>query len=156
RLERDYLYAPNFHGLDLKAAEKKYEPYLSRLTTRSDLNYLFAEMLGELTLGHVYVMGGDTGDVKRVPGGMLGADYEVADGRYRFAKVFLGDTWNPSVKAPLAQAGSRVKEGEYLLAVNGRELRPPETPYQALEGTAGKAVVLRVGPSPDGQGARDV
>src|SRR4029079_4994081 len=114
RIERDYLYAPNFHGLDLNTAEKKYEPYLPRLTTRADLNYLFGEMLGELTLGHVYVNGGDMGDIKRVPGGPLGADFDVADGRYRFAKVFLGDTWNPKMRAPLAQPGSRVKPGEFL------------------------------------------
>jgi tricorn protease len=156
KLERDYLYDPHFHGLNLHAAEQKYAPYLDRLTTRSDLNYLFGEMLGELTLGHVYVFGGDGPEVKRVPGGLLGADYKLENERYRFARIYEGGSWNPQLRAPLAQPGARVKAGEYLLAVNGRDLKSPETPDQLLEGTAGKSVVLSVGANPNGQGAREV
>jgi tricorn protease len=156
RIERDYLYDPNFHGLDLKAAEKQYEPFLDRLASRRDLDYLFSDMLGELTLGHVYIFGGDAPQAPRVKGGLLGADYKVENGRYRFAHVYEGENWNPSLRAPLTQPGARVKTGEYLLAVNGKELRAPADPYSALEGTAGTAEVLKVGPSADGKGARDV
>ncbi|MFL5241002.1 MAG: PDZ domain-containing protein [Gemmataceae bacterium] len=156
RLERDFLYTPTFHGLDLQTTEKKYAPYLSRLTTRSDLNYLFSEMLGELTLGHVYILGGDAPQVTKVPGGLLGADYQVQKDRYRFARIYSGGSWDPHLKAPLAQPGVRVKAGDYLLAVNGRELKAPETPYQALEGTAGKSVSLKIGSSADGKDARTV
>jgi tricorn protease len=91
RIERDFFYDPNYHGLDLKATAKKYEPYLAALTHRADLSYLFQEMLGELTVGHLYVQGGDVPDPKRIPGGLLGRLITRSrTGRYRFAKVFDG------------------------------------------------------------------
>src|SRR5262249_36411547 len=111
RIERDFFYAPNFHGLDLQATAKKYEPYLASLAHRADLNYLFQEMLGELSVGHLYVGGGDTPDPKRVPGGLLGADYKIENGRYRFAHVYNGENWNTNLRAPApppATGGPRV------------------------------------------------
>ena len=156
RIERDFFYDPNHHGLDLKAAEAKYEPYLENIASRDDLNYLFTEMLGELTVGHTFVGGGETPDVKRVRGGLLGADYDVDRGRYRFARVYNGENWNPKLRAPLTQPGVNVRAGEYLLAVRGRELRATDNVYQVFEGTAGKAVALRVGPNADGKDSREV
>ena len=156
RIERDFFYAPNYHGLDLKATEKKYEPYLQALVHRSDLNYLFQEMLGELTVGHLYVQGGDVPDPKRVAGGLLGADYKIENGRYRFAKVFNGENWNPNLRAPLTQPGVNVVAGEYLLAVKGRDLTAADDINSLFESTAGKQVTIKVGPNPDGSGSRDV
>jgi tricorn protease len=156
RIERDFFYDPGFHGLDLAAAEKKYAPYLENIASRSDLNYLFAEMLGELTVGHLFVAGGETPEVKRVQTGLLGADYRIENGRYRFARVYNGENWNPQLKAPLTQPGVNVVAGEYLLAVNGRELRASDNVYSFFEGTADKSVVLRVGADPSGAGAREV
>lgn len=155
RIERDFFYAPNYHGLDLKATEKKYEPYLQALVHRSDLNYLFQEMLGELTVGHLYVQGGDVPDPKRVAGGLLGADYKIENGRYRFAKVFNGENWNPQLRAPLTQPGVNVVVGEYLLAVKGRDLTAADDIYSLFESTAGKQVTIKVGPNPDGTGSRE-
>jgi tricorn protease len=94
--------------------------------------------------------------VKRVQTGLLGADYEVADGRYRFQHVYSGENWNPQLRAPLTQPGVNVKAGEYLLAVNGREVRPPENVYSFFEGFAGKSVLIRVGPDANGAGSREV
>jgi tricorn protease len=156
RIQRDFLYDPGHHGMDLKAAEKKYSPYLDSLAARSDLNYLFDEMLGELTIGHLYVGGGDTPEIKPVPGGLLGADYSVENGRYRFKHVSNGENWNPQLRAPLTQPGVNVKAGEYLLAVNGRILTAQDNLYKFFEATANKPVVLKVGPKPDGAGAREV
>jgi tricorn protease len=156
RIERDYLYDPGFHGLDLRAAEKRYARYLDGVASRRDLDYLFREMLGELTLGHVYIQGPPDPDARPVKVGLLGADYRVENGRYRVARVYRGESWNPQLKAPLVQPGARVKAGEYLLAVNGHDLRPPENLYRLFEGTAGKAVELRVGPNPDATGSRTV
>ncbi len=156
RLERDFLYDPGHHGLDLKAAEQANRPYLDNVCSRRDLNYLFVEMLSPMSLGHVYVFGGDVGEAPKVKGGLLGADYEVHDGRYRFARVYRGENWSPLLQAPLTQPGVNVKRGEYLLAVNGQEVRPPESVYKFFEGTAGRGVVLKVGPTPDGKGAREV
>jgi tricorn protease len=156
RLERDFFYDPKFHGLDLKAAEKKYEPYVENIASRADLNYLFAEMLGEMTVGHLGVGGGESVEVKRVPAGLLGCDYAVESGRYRFARIYSGENWNPDQRAPLTQPGVNVAAGEYLLAVNGREVRAAENVHSFFEGTAGRSVLLKVGPNPDGSGSREV
>ena len=156
RVERDWFYDRNLHGLDVKAAEKKYEPYLRNVASRNDLTYLFQEMLGNITVSHMGTGGGDTPEVKRVQTGLLGADYEVGGGRYRFSRVYNGENWNPQLRAPLTQPGVNVKAGEYLLAVNGREVHPPENVYSFFEGMANKSVLLRVGPDASGAGARDV
>ncbi len=156
RLERDFFYDPNLHGLDWKASKMKYEPYLDGLASRNDLNYLFTEMLGELTVGHLFVEGGDLPEANKTKGGLLGADYEIANGRYRFARVYNGENWNPDLRAPLTQPGVNVKEGEYLLAVNGREVYATENLYSFFEETAGKSVVLQVGPDPKSKNAREV
>jgi len=156
RWERDYFYDPAAHGLNLQAAAAKYRPYLDSVAHRQDLNYLFNEMLGELSVGHLYVMGGAMPDVKHVRGGLLGADYSFDQGRYRFARVYSGENWNPNLKAPLTQPGVNVQPGEYLLAVNSRELRDTDDIDSFLEATAGKSVALRVGPNPSIDGSREV
>ena len=156
RIERDFLYDPDHHGLNIPVAERKYFPYLKNLGGRGDLNYLFDEMLGEITIGHMFIRGGAIPEPKRVKGGLLGADYKIENGRYRFARIFDGENWNPDLKAPLTQPGVEVKVGDYLLQVDGREVRPPAVVYSYFENTAGKQVHLKVGPSADGKGSRDV
>ncbi|MBI1759900.1 MAG: PD40 domain-containing protein [Acidobacteria bacterium] len=157
RIERDFFYDPNLHGMDLAATVKKYEPYLSGLGHRNDLNYLFQEMYGEMSVGHLRVQApGDIPNPSFVPGGLLGADYKLENGRYRIAKVYNGENWNPQLRAPLTQPGINVVAGEYLLAVKGRNLIATDNIYQWFEGTSGKQVVIKVGPNPDGTGARDV
>jgi len=156
RDERDFLYDSDLHGLDIEAAKKRYQPYLENIATRDDLNYLFIEMLGEITVGHMFVGGGDVPEPKRVKTGLLGADYSVENARYRFTRIYNGENWNPKLLAPLTQPGVNVKVGEYLLAVNGRDIRPPTDLYSFFEETAEKQVVLKVGPNPDANGSRDV
>jgi tricorn protease len=156
RIERDFLYDANFHGYDLKDAWTKHEPYLDGLGSRHDLNYLLDELLGGLSLQHVYLFGGDVPKVESRKCGLLGADYRVENGRYRFAKVYRGESWNPKLRAPLTEPGAGVKEGEYLLAVNGMDFRGEDEVYRLFEGTAGKQVVLKVSPSPDGKDSREV
>ena len=156
RIERDYFYDPKLHGLDLAAARAQYRPYLETLGSRQDLNYLFGEMLGDITVGHLYIRTPPNPDPHRVHGGLLGADYTVENGYYRFAKVYSGENWNPELRAPLTQPGVNVEAGDYLLAVNGRELKGSDEIFRLFDGTAGKAVVLKVGKDPTGRGAREV
>ncbi|HWO00064.1 MAG TPA: PDZ domain-containing protein [Blastocatellia bacterium] len=156
RIERDFFYDPGYHGLDLKAAEKKYKPYLANIAHRADLNYLFREMLGELSVGHLFVAGGDVPEVKKSKVGLLGADYRIENGRYRFARIYNGENWNPQLRAPLTQPGVNVQTGEYLLAVNGRNVDSTRNVYSFFEETAGKSVVLRVGSDPSGANSREV
>jgi tricorn protease len=156
RDERDFLYDPGLHGLNLEAIKKKYEPYLDGISSRGDLNYLFEEMLGEITIGHMFVGGGDIPQPTRIRTGLLGADYKIENGRYRFARVYNGENWNPKLRAPLTQPGVNVKAGEYLLAVNGRDVPATSEVYSFFEETAGMQVVIKVGPNPDGTGSREV
>jgi len=156
RLQRDFFYDPNLHGLDPAKAAARYAPFLDGLGSRADLNYLFEEMLGEITVGHMYIGGGDVPKAKAVPNGLLGCDFAVENGRYRLRRVFDGENWNPELRAPLTQPGVDAQAGEYLLAVDGRDLRPPESPYAALANTAGRQVAVTLGPDPDGKGSRTV
>lgn len=156
RFERDFFYEPGFHGWDIAAAEKKYAAFLPRVASRDDLNYIFREAFGELTVGHLFVRGGDEPAMKRIGVGLLGADYKIENGRYRFARIYDGENWNPQLHAPLTQPGVNVAEGDYLLAVNGRELHAGESVYSLFQETAGKTTLLRVGPNADGSGSREV
>jgi tricorn protease len=156
RIERDFFYDPHFHGLNLAEAEKFYAPYLPGISSRNDLTYLFEEMLGNMTVGHMFVRGGTEPDVPKLKVGLLGADYTIGNNRYRFAKVYNGENWNPQLQAPLTQPGVNVVAGEYLLAVRGRELHSSDNIYSFFEETAGKQIVLKVGPNPDGTGSREV
>jgi tricorn protease len=156
RIERSYFYDPNLHGYDAVKAEKEYEPYVETLASRDDLNYIFQEMLAEITSSHLRGGGGTVPRGKTVQGGLLGADFEIANGRYRFKRIYTGESWNPQLRAPLSGPGIDVKEGEYLLEINGHALSAADDVYTYLEGTAGKRVSLRVGPDPSNATARDI
>jgi tricorn protease len=156
RIERDFLYDPHAHGLNLENAEGFYAHWVDSVSSRDDLNYLFEEMLGNINIGHMFVGGGSQPETPTVKVGLLGADYKLENGRWRFAKIYNGENWNPGLQAPLTQPGVNVAAGEYLLAVNGRDLRSTANVYSYFQETAGKQTVLHVGPNPDGSGARDV
>jgi tricorn protease len=156
RIERDFFYAPNFHGLDLKEAARVYAAFLPGLASREDLNALFREMTGHLVVGHTFVAGGTLPKQDKVGVGLLGADYRVADGRYQITRILKGESWNPKLKAPLTQPGVVVKEGEFLLGVNGQDLRGDDDLFRLFQATAERQTVLKVGPRPDGSGSRQV
>ena len=155
RIERDFLYDPHTHGLSIPKIEAKYKPFLDGLASRSEFTYLSTEMLGEITIGHMFV-GGPYHPDPSPKTGLLGADYTVENGRYRIVKILGGQNWTPGLASPLTLPGVYVKEGDYLLAVNGRELKAGDNLYEFFDGTAGKQTVLRVGANPDGKDARDV
>jgi len=155
RIERDFLYDPNTHGLSIPKIEARYKPFLDGLASRDEFTYLSTEMLGEINIGHMFVGGPFHPDTEPKTG-LLGADYSVENGRYRIAKILGGQNWAPGLASPLTLPGVSVKQGEYLLAVNGRELQGGDNLYSFFEGTAGKQTVLHVGPNADGKDARDV
>jgi tricorn protease len=156
RIERDFFYDPHYHGLNLPAAEKEFAVFLPGIASRGDLSYLLREMLSYMSVGHMFVRGGTEPDTPHVSVGLLGADYSIEKGRYRFQKVYSGENWNPKLQAPLTQPGVNVKAGEYLLGVNGRDIKSSDELYTFFQETAGKQVTLKVGPNPDGSGSREV
>jgi tricorn protease len=156
RIERDFLYDPNFHGYNLKQAWADRACYLEGLGSRYDLSYLLDELLSGLSLQHVYMFGGDVPEREPRKNGLLGADFKVENGKHRIVKIYRGESWNPQLRAPLTQPGASVKEGDYLLEVNGKELKGEDEVYAPFEGTAGKQTILKVGPNPDGKDSREV
>jgi tricorn protease len=154
-IERDFFYDPHLHGLDLKKIYAKYEPYVAGVTTRSEFSYLCNEMLGEIEVGHMFISGPRGHDEGPKPG-LLGADYTVENNLYKFAKIYNGQNWTPSLTAPLTLPGINIKAGEYLLAVNGRELHASDNLNSFFDGTAGQQTVLRVGYKADGSDGHDV
>ena len=157
RINRDYFYDPGMQGADWPAMKEKYSQFLPDLSCRSDLNKVIMWMCSELAVGHHRNGGGDLPEEsERVGGGLLGADFAVENNRYRIVKVFEGLNWNPNLRSPLTEPGLNVKEGDYLLKVNGRELTAETNLYKPFENTAGKIVYLTVGPNPDGTGSREI
>ena len=153
RIERDFLYDPHAHGLDVAAAEKLYGRYLDGIADRDDLNDLMEAGLGNLVLGHVWADGGDTPHQPHVNVGLLGADLAVEDGHYRITRILKGENWNPDLRAPLTEPGVKVKEGDFLLAVDGAPIDATGDVYEHFLGRAGKQTVITVGPRADGSGS---
>ncbi len=157
RINRDYFYDPAMHGANWPSMREKYKQFLPHCVTRDDLNRVLMWMCSEIAVGHHRVGGGD--DItapESVPGGLLGADFEIDSGRYRVKKVYGGLNWNGELRAPLTEPGVRVQAGEYILAVNGNDLKSSDNIFRHLENTSGKIVELTVGPTADGAGSRSV
>jgi tricorn protease len=157
RQMRDFFYDPTMHGVDWKAMRAKYEPLVSHVNHRADLTYLIGEMIGELNSGHAYVGGGDMPHPPRIPTGLLGAKLRRdPSGYFQIVKILRGSSWDPALRSPLAELGLNVKDGDFLLAVNGRSVNDMKTPYQALVNQAGKQVVLKINSEPKEKGSRDI
>jgi tricorn protease len=156
RNQRDYLYVPNMHGADWPRMKKMYGELLPHVNHRADLNYLLDNMGAELAVGHSYVRGGAMPDVPDSPGGLLGADFTIENSRYKIARIYDNESWNPDLRAPLSAPGVDVSVGDYVVAINGMELRAPDNIYRLLDGTANRQTVLAVNAKPTLEGARQV
>ena len=156
RYMRDFLYVDNVHGAPWDEVYSWYAPWIDHVRHRTDLNYVVDIMSGEVAVGHSYVSGGDFPDVDFVPVGLLGADLEASNGRYKIVKIYSGERWNPDVDAPLAMPGLNIKEGDFLVAINGVELTDKTNPYELLEQTAGREINISVNSKASISGAQDV
>lgn len=144
RFQRDFLYVENVHGAPWDKIFEWYSPMVEHIKHRDDLNYLVDIVGGEVSVGHSYTRGGDYPDVDRVSIGLLGADYETKNGLYKISKIYTTESWNPELNAPLDVPGLDVKEGDYLISVNGVDLVAGMNLYQAFEGTANTQIKITV------------
>ena len=156
RLQRDYLYVPNMQGTNWPRMKEMYGSMLPHIAHRADLNYLLDNMGAEIAIGHSYVRGGAMPEVPTSPGGLLGADFSVENGRYKITRIYDGESWNPELRAPLAGPGINVAVGDYIVAINGIDLVVPDNLYRLLDGSANRQTVLTVNAQPNVQGARQV
>jgi tricorn protease len=156
RTQRDYLYVQNMHGTDWPKMKEMYGQLLPFVKHRADLNYLLDNMGAEIAVGHSYVRGGDMPDVPQSPGGLLGADFAIESERYRITRIYDNESWNPDLRAPLAAPGVQVSIGDYVVAINGIELKAPDNIFRLLDGTANRQTVLTVNSRPSLEGARQV
>jgi tricorn protease len=155
---KQFFYAPNMHGVDWEALRLRYKPLAAAVNHRADLTYVIGELIGELSAGHTYVGGGEMPVARKVKVGMLGAKFErdAKTGFYRIAKILKGQNWDRGLRSPLTEVGVNVREGEYLLAIDGRPLDKTADMSEALYNTVGKQVTLKVAPAADGKNGRDV
>ena len=156
RMERDFFYDPNMHGLDWGKVREQYAPLVDYAVTRGDLNFIIGEMIAELSSSHSYRGGGDSEQAERKSTGLLGVDWKAENGRYQIGKIIRGADWDAEARSPLAQPGIDVKEGEFILAVNGVELTTATEPTAPFIGLAGKTVELTVNSKPSFDNSRKV
>ena len=157
RTYRDWFYSPNMHGLDWRRMKDKYESLVPYVSHRADLDYIFGELVGELNVGHAYVDWGTFTRPIRVEGGLLGAEFKADEksGRYIISKIYKGENWDESSRSPLTEQGVDVREGDYLLRLNGQDVTTRDNPYRFLENTAGKKTSIVVNAKPSAEGARE-
>ncbi|TVP51449.1 MAG: protease [Mongoliibacter sp.] len=154
RYQRDFLYVDNVHGAPWDEIYEWYLPWVDHVKHRTDMNYVIDILGGEVAVGHSYTSGGDFPAIKTVPIGLLGADYIQDNGRYRISKIYNGESWNPTIKAPLAMPGLEVKEGDYILEVNGVAVNSDDNLYKFFENTVDKQIRLRINDKPELQGSK--
>jgi len=153
RYERDYFYDPNMHGRDWNVVYKRYAPLVPFIKHRADLTYVLDQVNGELSVGHSFVFGGDYPDVERSQIGMLGADLVVDNGHWKIQRIYTAESWNPGLTGPLDAPGLNIKQGYYLVGINGKELTALDNVYKYLDGTSGKQTVLYINSKPSFSGA---
>ena len=157
RYYRDRFYDPNMVGQDWNAIKKQYEAYLPYVKSRGDLNYVMGMMIGETGTGHSYVGGGDNwAQIPTNPVATLGADYAFENGKVKIAKIYVGEGYESGNRGPLSEPGMNIKEGEYLLEIDGQAVGGDVPPQKLLQGKAGRAVILTINSKPSLDGSRKV
>ncbi len=156
RMQKEYFYDADMHGINWQAIYDKYQPMLAHVQRREDLNDVLVQMIAELQVGHNRIGGGDVHQEGSSKVGLLGADFEINNGKYQFKTVYKGDRWSPFLKAPLNVPGASAKAGDYLLAINGKQLTASDNIFALLDNTQGKQVVLSIADDARGKNQRNI
>tara|TARA_R110002111_G_scaffold169391_1_gene235278 strand:+ start:3671 stop:6940 length:3270 start_codon:yes stop_codon:yes gene_type:complete len=152
RYERDYFYDPNMHGRDWNVVYKRYAPLVPFIKHRADLYYILDQVNGELSVGHSFVRGGDYPDIERSTTGLLGADMSTDKNHWKIDRIFTTESWNPGLTGPLDAPGLNIKEGQYIVGINGKEIKANDNFYKYLDGTSGKQTILHINDQPQFKG----
>jgi tricorn protease len=154
---RDFFYDRNMHGVDWKAIHAKYKHLVAYVHHRSDLSYILGEMIGELNVGHAYVNNGERPMPLRIATGQLGARVSKdASGYFRIDKIMEGANWSSELKSPLTESGLSIKEGDYIIMIDGQAVKEITDIYSLLVGKANQVVELKISSKPNGSDARTV
>jgi tricorn protease len=156
RFQRDFLYVDNVHGAPWDKIYEWYQPWVEHVRHRTDLNYVVDILGGEVSVGHSYTSGGDFPTLNNQEVGLLGVDYEWTGVGFRFKKILTGEQWNPDLVAPLAIPGLGVKEGDYLIEINGQKLSFDNNPHKLLIGSVGRLTQIRINSTPATEGSKVV
>lgn len=156
RYQRDYFYDPDMHGRDWNLVLERYEPLLEFVRHRADLSYLLDMVNGELSVGHSFVFGGDFPETPSSQAGLLGADLLIDNDRWQINRIFTAESWNPGLSGPLDQPGLQVSKGDYIVGINGQELKSSDNIYQHLDGTLNTQTVLHINSKPNFKDAHKV
>jgi tricorn protease-like protein len=148
RIQRDFFYVANMHGVDWEAVYEQYAAMLPDAVVREDVSFIIAEMISELNVGHAYYSGGDTESATVRNVGLLGVDWELHDGAYRIARIIEGADWDVDARNPLHMQDTGIREGHYVLAVNGVPIDVELDPWAAFLETAGREITLTVSERP--------
>src|SRR5690625_611143 len=156
RQMRDYFYDPNMHGVDWEAMREKYAVLVPHARHRNDLTYIIGELIGELNVGHTYVNDGDRPEVDRIPMGMLGGTFSRHESRYyQIDSILRGESWDKSLRSPLRASGVSAQKGDFIIAINGQDVRELSNLYEALIGKADQMIQITINSEPTSQGATD-
>lgn len=143
RQMRDFFYAPNMHGVDWNSINTKYSALLPYVKNRNDLNYVIGEMIGELSVGHAYVNGGDKPSPKRIKTGLLGAKISKQEsGYFKIDEILDGENWTNGSRSPFTEVGVDINEGDFIVAINGKSTKDVNDIYKMLVGTAGNKIEI--------------
>ncbi len=156
RYEKDYFYDPNMHGRNWEEVHEKYAPLVPYIRHRGDLSYILDQVNGELSVGHSFVFGGDFPKVEDNKVGLLGADLIPEKGSWKIQRIYTTESWNPSLSSPLEEPGLKIKTGDYIVGINGKEMTAEDNPYEMLDGTAGVQTVLHINSKPKFEDAEKV
>lgn len=155
RYQRDFLYVDNVHGAPWDDVYSWYQPWVEHVRHRSDMNYIIDILGGEVAVGHSYTSGGDFPNVDYVNIGLLGVDVEPNNGFYQIKKIYTGESWNPNLRAPLSGPGLSIKEGDYIVSINGQTISANENFFAAFENTANTQIQLSINSQPQAEGSTD-
>jgi tricorn protease len=156
RLNRDFFYDKNMHGVNWKAMKNQYGALIDNAVTRGDVNYIIGELIAELNSSHTYRGGGDDETPLQRKVGYLGIDWELKNGAYAINRIVKGAQWDTEVRSSLDESGLNVTEGNYILAVNGVALDVKKDPWAAFEGLADKTIELTINNKPSQDGAWNI